>query len=107
MNLVDTVLLFAAGSSLLALLYAVGLIVWVLRLPTGNDRMREIARAIQQGAKAYLARQYATIGVVAIILAVAIYLTLGYPTDLGFLIGAVLSGSAGIIGCKKSGVAQL
>ncbi|OGB74257.1 sodium-translocating pyrophosphatase [candidate division Kazan bacterium RBG_13_50_9] len=102
MNLVDTVLLFAAGSSLLALLYAVGLIVWVLRLPTGNDRMREIARAIQQGAKAYLARQYATIGVVAIILAVAIYLTLGYPTALGFLIGAVLSGSAGIIGMNIS-----
>ena len=102
MALTDTALLISLSAAVLALLYATVLVIWVLRLPTGNPRMREVARAIQQGARAYLIRQYTTIGIVGVIVAIVLYLTLGLNTATGFLVGAILSGLAGIVGMNVS-----
>jgi K(+)-stimulated pyrophosphate-energized sodium pump len=83
-----------------AIAYGIGLTVWLLGRPAGSERMREIARAVQEGASAYLRRQYMTIGVVAIapLLLIGFYDKLGWGTAIGFLIGAVLSAAAGFIG---------
>ena len=84
----------------LAVLWGILLTFWVLRQPDGNERMREIAAAIQEGAMAFLQRQYITIGIVALVLAVIIWFAppLGPQAAIGFLIGAVLSGAAGFVG---------
>ena len=96
--------LLILGSGLLALLYGVYLIKRVLALPEGNERMKEIAAAIQVGAKAYLNRQYKTIAAVAIIIFLVIGLvpSLGWVTAIAFLVGAVLSALAGYIGMNVS-----
>jgi K(+)-stimulated pyrophosphate-energized sodium pump len=95
-------LLFALVASVLALLYGIVSIKWILGLPTGNDRMREIAAAVQEGASAYLNRQYTTIGIVGVILLIAIFASLGWQTAVGFALGAVLSGLTGYIGMNVS-----
>ncbi len=81
-------------------MYGIGLTFWLLRQPDGSERMREIAQAIQEGAAAYLRRQYTTIAVVAIVpfLLLGFYDKLGWGTAIGFLIGAILSAAAGFIG---------
>src|ERR1043165_6606718 len=96
----DHSVMFALICSLVAIAYGIGLTVWLLRQPDGNERMREIARAVQEGAAAYLRRQYTTIAVVAIVpfLILGFYNKLGLGTAVGFLIGAVLSAAAGFIG---------
>jgi len=96
----DHAVLFALLCGLLAVGYGIGLTIWLLRLPAGNERMREIATAIQEGASAYLRRQYQTIAIVAIapFLLIGFYHQLGWGTAIGFLIGAILSAAAGFIG---------
>ncbi len=92
--------LFALLCAAAAVAYGLGLTVWVLGRPAGTERMQEISRAVQEGAAAYLRRQYTTIAIVAIVpfLALGLYHRLGWGTAIGFLIGATLSASAGFIG---------
>ncbi|MDO8349716.1 MAG: sodium/proton-translocating pyrophosphatase, partial [Gallionella sp.] len=93
---------FALLCAVVAILYGVFSIKWILAKPTGNERMREIAAAIQEGASAYLNRQYTTIGIVGVILLAVIFVTLGWKTAVGFAIGAILSGLTGYIGMNVS-----
>jgi K(+)-stimulated pyrophosphate-energized sodium pump len=89
---------FALLCGVLAIVYGVWSVRWILAQPQGNERMREIASAVQQGASAYLNRQYTTIGMVGVVLFLALGIALDWYTAVGFLIGAVLSGAAGYIG---------
>lgn len=96
-----TSLIFALSASLLAVIYGLLLIKWILKLPAGDEKMQSIARAIQEGAKAYLSRQYKTVAAVAVILFILL-LFLDAEVALGFLIGAIASALAGYIGMHIS-----
>ena len=98
----NTAIILALACAGLALLYGAATAKWILSKPDGNDRMREIAAAVQAGAKAYLNRQYTTIGLVGVVLFVVIWLALDWMTALGFAIGAIASGAAGYIGMNVS-----
>ncbi|WP_298123598.1 sodium-translocating pyrophosphatase [Brevundimonas sp.] len=89
-------LVIAAGA--LAVLYGAVQTASLLKASTGNDKMREIAAAIQEGASAYLKRQYTTIAIVGVVILIAAYLLIGEWAAIGFLIGAILSGAAGYAG---------
>ncbi len=102
MSTVSASLGFAILCGVLAIIYGGWSVRWVLSQPDGNDRMREIAGAIQQGAAAYLNRQYSTISIVGVVLFLVLGFALDWATAVGFLIGAVFSGAAGYIGMNIS-----
>ncbi len=99
----NTYLWYAIGAAILALIYGVFLIVKILKAPAGSGKMVEIAQAIQDGAKAYLTRQYKTVGIVALIIVILMWLAhFSGHTIFGFVLGAVLSALAGFIGMNIS-----
>lgn len=108
--LADNTIVLAVVCGVVAVVYGIALIMYLLKQPAGNERMQEIARAVQEGAKAYLNRQYAIIGAVAVVLFVLIGVLgsavdsplLGWKAAIGFLIGAVASAAAGFIGMNVS-----
>ena len=95
-------MMFALGASVFAILYGVVSISKIMSLSMGNDEMKRIALAIQDGASAYLKRQYQTIAMVGVVLTIAIAVGLGLHSAIGFVIGAVFSGLAGFIGMNVS-----
>jgi K(+)-stimulated pyrophosphate-energized sodium pump len=97
-----TTLVAALISAVAAILYGILSIKWVLEQPAGTPRMREIAAAVQQGASAYLNRQYRTIAIVGVVVFIVLWVALGFATALGFMIGALFSGATGYIGMHIS-----
>jgi K(+)-stimulated pyrophosphate-energized sodium pump len=94
----EMALWLSIGAGVIAVLYGIISAQWIIKQPAGNARMQEIQQAIQEGANAYMNRQYATISVVGVILFIALGIALGWATAIGFAIGAILSALAGYIG---------
>ncbi|MDD2500516.1 MAG: sodium-translocating pyrophosphatase [Geobacter sp.] len=89
---------FALACAVAAVIYGLVSAQWILGLPQGNERMKQIAAAIQEGAGAYMKRQYTIIAVVGVVMFIALFASLGWKTAIGFAIGAIFSGLTGFIG---------
>ncbi len=98
----ELALWLSIGAGLLAVVFGVVSTQWILKQPAGNSRMQEIAAAIQEGAAAYMNRQYMTIAIVGVVLTIVLAIGIDMATAVGFLIGAVFSGLAGYIGMYVS-----
>jgi len=98
----ELALWLSIGAGALAVLFGVISTQWILKQPAGSDRMQEIAAAVQEGAAAYMNRQYMTIGIVGVVLFVALGIALDWATAIGFAIGAIFSALAGYIGMYVS-----
>ncbi|MGB1548085.1 MAG: sodium/proton-translocating pyrophosphatase, partial [Alphaproteobacteria bacterium] len=98
----ETLLYYVIACGALAVLYGIVTSRQILNAPAGTDRMREIAAGIQEGASAYLNRQYSTIAIVGVVIGVFLWWQLGLYSGIGYLIGAILSGVAGYIGMNIS-----
>jgi K(+)-stimulated pyrophosphate-energized sodium pump len=101
-----TQLLFIFWAALLAVVYGIVTTRWIKGLPSGGERVQEIAAAISEGARAYLARQYKTIAFAGTIIFLLVGYYLNWSTAIGFAVGAVLSGAAGFIGMNVSVMAR-
>ena len=86
------ILMAAIASAGVGILFALYLISWIMKMPAGSDKMQAISKAVQEGAMAYLNRQYTTIAMVGVVVAIAIGLFLSPITAIGFVVGAFLSG---------------
>ena len=98
----DLALWLSIGAGALAIVFGIVSTRWILAQPAGSSRMQEIATAIQEGAAAYMNRQYTTIGIVGVVLAIILAIALDFGSAIGFVIGAVFSGLAGYIGMYVS-----
>ena len=107
LNLLDSGVPLSMVCAVIGLVFAFVLIALVIRAPSGNERMRQIAGAVQEGAKAYLNRQVVTISVIAIIIFVLLFIFKDHPTAIGFVIGAFCSLSAGFIGMRIAVIANV
>src|SRR2546430_16956234 len=101
----DHAVLFALLCAAAAVVYGLYLTAWLLRQPAGTERMQEISRAVQEGAAAYLRRQYRTIALVSIVpfLLLGFYNKLGWGAAIGFLVGPTLSAAPAFAGLRVSG----
>ncbi|MEK7665398.1 MAG: sodium-translocating pyrophosphatase [Patescibacteria group bacterium] len=97
-----TIIYLAIGAGLIAIVYGIYLARWILALPAGDGKMKGIALAIQEGANAYMARQYKTVAVIGVVLFILIGLILNWTLAIGFVVGAVCSALAGVIGMSVS-----
>src|SRR5437879_11353232 len=104
LNLLDSGLQLSMLCAAIGLIFAFFLIAIVLRAPAGNERMRQISAAVQEGAKAYLNRQVVTISAIAAIIFILLFIFKDHPTAIGFVIGAFCSLSAGFIGIDRTSV---
>jgi K(+)-stimulated pyrophosphate-energized sodium pump len=100
--LMSTLMWLIIGSGLLAIVYGVWAARSIMAADAGNERMQEIASAIQEGAAAYLNRQYRAIGIVGVAIAILVFFLLGAKVSAGFIVGATLSGAAGYVGMLVS-----
>ncbi|MCZ7355604.1 MAG: sodium-translocating pyrophosphatase [Candidatus Methanoperedens sp.] len=98
----DPLLYSAPLAAIIGLIFAVYLVLYILKLDAGSDRMKAIASAIQEGAMAYLNRQYRTVAVIAVFLAILIAIVINKETAVGFVLGAVMSAAAGYLGMNIS-----
>src|SRR5258707_4903221 len=103
----DSTVLLALGAGIVAVLWAIVLTVLVMRKPPGNARMIEIAGAIQEGASAYLNRQYIVIAGIGLLIAIVIFIFLGWQTAVLYVLGAALSAAAGYVGMNVAVRANL
>src|SRR5579864_7446264 len=107
LNLLDSGVQLSMVCAVIGLAAAIFLIAAVKRLSAGNDRMREISAAVQEGAKAYLNRQVMTISVIAVIIFILLWVFKDHPSAIGFVIGAFCSLSAGFIGMRIAVIANV